>query len=356
MSIKSFFLKALPVFRVRDALRVDMKEYYDRLEERISMLDSKNEYLFYCLQHLDGETDLETKKRVFLNFPKASGRVADFQFVANFILSRVKKICDENGIVISLCGGTLLGAVRHHGFIPWDDDVDIEIMRDDYYRLEELLSKDEELVMRRYYKYRKNGTDAGYLTRIKLRESDQFFVDIFPLDYVTAEDSNSEKTWKQVEALCEEYSERVKEIFEQHRFFYTGDERPRAIEEIDAEIIALEREYLSKYKNQFIQDENYTHFVRAIGHGRWLRSLYRIQKTDDYLPFEQDAVVFEGKEYGAFKNYDGLLRFQYGDYWSLPGLINHKHESEFKDFSASDAQIVDSMRRKHSADLIQDSI
>ena len=107
------------------------------------MLDSKNDYLFFCLQHLDKETDLETKKRVFLNLPKASGQVADFQFVANYILSRVKNICDDNGIVISLCGGTLLGAVRHHGFIPWDDDIDIEIMRDDYYRLEEILADDE---------------------------------------------------------------------------------------------------------------------------------------------------------------------------------------------------------------------
>ncbi len=345
MSMKSFFLKVLPAFRVRDALRADMKEYFDRLEHRISMLDSKNDYLFFCLQHLDKETDLETKKRVFLNLPKASGQVADFQFVANYILSRVKNICDDNGIVISLCGGTLLGAVRHHGFIPWDDDIDIEIMRDDYYRLEEILAKDEELVMRRYYKYRKNGTDAGYLTRIKLRESDQFFVDIFPLDYVTVEDGDAEGTWKQVEAICEEYSDKVKEIFEQHHFFYTGDERPRAYDSMDAEIVALEREYLSKFKEQFVRGENYTHFVRAIGHGRWLRSLYQIQKVEDYLPFEQDAVVFEGKRYGAFKNYDGLLRYQYGDYWSLPSIINQKHEWEFEDYSSSDAEIVKQLRK-----------
>ena len=209
MSIRSFFRKVIPSYRAKDAIEADLHYFYSQLMNRMEQLEQKNEYLFFCLQHLDGETDYETKKRVFRNLPKASGETADFQFAANYILSRVNQICDQNGITFALCGGTALGAVRHEGFIPWDDDVDIDMLRADFNRLQKLLADDEELVMKRYYKYRFDGTEAGHLTRIKLRQSDQYFIDIFPLDYMSIEAGQEEAAWKEKEALCEKYSEKL---------------------------------------------------------------------------------------------------------------------------------------------------
>ncbi len=54
------------------------------------------------------------------------------------ILKALKKVCDEHGITFYLAFGTALGAVRHHGFIPWDDDIDIYMRMEDIERLEEV--------------------------------------------------------------------------------------------------------------------------------------------------------------------------------------------------------------------------
>ncbi len=55
------------------------------------------------------------------------------------ILVYVDKICKENNIKYTIAYGTLLGAIRHKGFIPWDDDIDIMLVRDEYEKLLEVL-------------------------------------------------------------------------------------------------------------------------------------------------------------------------------------------------------------------------
>ena len=57
------------------------------------------------------------------------------------ILLKLDKFCKENNINYALDSGTLLGAVRHKGFIPWDDDIDIIVPRKDYNRFIELMKK-----------------------------------------------------------------------------------------------------------------------------------------------------------------------------------------------------------------------
>lgn len=113
------------------------------------------------------------------------------------ILSDIDRFCRENGIRYSLDGGTLLGAVRHHGFIPWDDDIDIIMPREDYDRfLKSYQSKNGQ-----YRLYTKD-TIPAYRTQMFAKVIDTqtianeelyqqqdaygLWVDIFPADYVPA--------------------------------------------------------------------------------------------------------------------------------------------------------------------------
>ena len=111
------------------------------------------------------------------------------------ILDEFVRICEKHNLQYYLVGGTLLGAVRHQGFIPWDDDIDVAMPREDYDRFAEISVK--ELAPQYFYqcpetdphyfltyaKLRRNGTEV-YEERFKDAKFHKgVFIDIFPLDF-----------------------------------------------------------------------------------------------------------------------------------------------------------------------------
>ena len=122
--------------------------------------------------------------------------VAAAQKVMLEILVEIHRICVENNITYWLEAGTLLGAIRHKGFIPWDDDCDISMPRKDYERFLQIAQEklpetmflqtketDKEYPLP-WAKIRKNGTlliETGETGEEKYHHG--IFVDIFPYDY-----------------------------------------------------------------------------------------------------------------------------------------------------------------------------
>ena len=79
--------------------------------------------------------------------------LAQLHSVETELLAEAVRIFDENDIRYYVIGGTLLGAVRHKGFIPWDDDIDVAVPRNDYVRLISLMQHmDNEIVGMHYYR------------------------------------------------------------------------------------------------------------------------------------------------------------------------------------------------------------
>lgn len=86
---------------------------------------------------IDSKTQAELRTR----FNPEGSRLRELQLHILDILIEIDRICRENNIQYWMSGGTLLGAIRHGGFIPWDDDIDIEMYEEDYLRFKEVVSK-----------------------------------------------------------------------------------------------------------------------------------------------------------------------------------------------------------------------
>lgn len=103
------------------------------------------------------------------------------------ILLEFRRLCEENGLRYYLTGGTLLGAVRHKGFIPWDDDIDVVMPREDYKRFAQLCR--QQVLSQNYY-YQSSETASKYtffFAKLKKRpmrpdEAAEGYIDIFALD------------------------------------------------------------------------------------------------------------------------------------------------------------------------------
>ena len=110
----------------------------------------------------------------------------EYQKIMLDIMSAVHSLCEEHNLTYYLYAGTLLGAIRHNGFIPWDDDLDIIMPRKDYEKLFQILKtgKPEKIIITEPYKNLFGDNPFFQISRQSEMFDENIHIDIFPLDKV----------------------------------------------------------------------------------------------------------------------------------------------------------------------------
>jgi lipopolysaccharide cholinephosphotransferase len=237
------------------------------------------------------------------------------------ILQEIDSICKRHGIQYWLSSGTLIGAARHGGFIPWDDDLDIEMMREDYDRLMAVLPSELPPTMA----LQTHETDPNYFfyyAKIRDRRS------------LLAEGNNYDRMWKEQGIYIDIFPLEKQPIWlhklgentvgHMYKIWRTSTDDTKSIRKV----------------------MRWFHFNRRFVFPI-LRILCRLSGTDVItsgmgIPFHNrryakdifplSTLKFEGIDFPVPHDYDHMLRLIYGDYMQLPPeerIITHCAKLEF---------------------------
>lgn len=242
------------------------------------------------------------------------------------VLKDVDYVCRKCGIKYFADNGSLLGAVRHGGFIPWDDDIDICMLRDDYRRFFEVaelelkkLWPQYEVIDCRSGFYEKKGRVLSSRTSDFTDEyTDKFHgfpfsagLDIFPLDYVSP-DPDEEELRRQ---LCES----CWAVGESCNFMdVRGSGALEAIEEATGYIFTPDRPIKEQL---YVLADALSSMCPSDGATAVVLMEYWVRNHDHKYPislFEKTVMLpFECTEIPAPAGYDSVLKIEYGDYMRL---------------------------------------
>lgn len=252
----------------------------------------------------------------------------EIQTLSLEILKDIHNFCIQNDITYTLFGGTMIGAIRHKGFIPWDDDIDIAMPRPDYERFLSTYHSENG------YKLIAAGQEDSYIAFSRVCEMDKtlvinrilpwykhetgVWIDIFPLD-ATPDNPEEAKT------LINDFVKEWKECCAIRSSFSSFKD----VQGID-KIIKLFIKKIIRHipgKDIFTLNNKYIEHCKAIPWGstnHFANLAYMGYGFKEYLCMddikEMILVPYEDVKFYVCKGYDHLMRMKYGDYLLLPPI------------------------------------
>lgn len=253
------------------------------------------------------------------------------------MLQRFVEVCEEHQLRYWIVDGTLLGAVRHKGFIPWDNDIDVAMPRDDFNRLLEIGPSaflppfffqtpvtEDACYFSTYVKIRNEKGTAAAREEFETGMNCGIFIDVFCLDLIP--DSP---------ILRKLYYWHLNEISKMSRFALGKPLRGGWLNTVKH---ALQKTVYSLVYGSPDAAGLFLLYQKAAG--RYAQAKCRRIANRDFGYHEQyiwdkkdwDEVVeldFEGMKLNAPAGYDAILKHEYGDYWQIP---ENKSTHDYYDF------------------------
>ncbi len=237
----------------------------------------------------------------------------EVQLKATEILAEVVKICDRHSLRYSMTWGTMLGAIRHKGFIPWDDDIDIALPRKDYelfikYAKEELPKPYEVLENygnRRCMYAKVHNTETTFIESSVNGFSEYYkgiFIDIMPLDGMPKEEKDRKRYCKKVGKLVKAFN------WHRFNFKYCKTWKAKLCYLIPVKWIFKKWEKLIK-KHDFDNSE----YTCSTWNHNPERAIFKCDYFRELADYQFENLTVKGP-----KDYDGYLTDAFGDYMKLP--------------------------------------
>ena len=297
-----------------NGINMNLNYKYGLLDSSLDAHDAHMKMFAWENYRRGGETLEDAKKRFFRSLPKATGGMRLLQLGCAKLLGEFDALCKANEIPYWINFGTLIGAIRHGGFIPWDDDTDLGIMRDDLDRLMNVVEEESRYRITVVYdKY-------AHCRQVRFLYADgsiPCFLDLFIYDWAPAVDAAKAERQRELRRQMVDEMEKDERLAFWGECPYYSGEKPALIQGYYDHCLGVSRD-----EGIICDGGEAKAIVWAIDNldddkqHQWSYSL------SDLFPTQE--MEFEGVKLEAPGNPDVFLQSRYGDILELPKDI-HTH-------------------------------
>ena len=320
--------------RVND---IQDRVYDIRWQQKTS--NSQRDLQFWQIYKRPEESTLDAQLRFFHSLPQATGAARKSQLVLACLMKKVHDVCEKHGLKYWLNFGSLIGAIRHSGFIPWDDDIDLGMMREDAVKLINILKQDKELFPRYIFA---NTKENGVLRLCQFRWQEYVAnIDIFLYDYCR---ENSDEAWKFMRKQREK-------LLEAGRAYPVKSVNTKVVTtgNIQDDLKKLYVEYYSSVQKKLrICEEEAPYVVWGFDNGIYSNQDIHLFVKEIFFPLKQ--LSFEGYMFNVPNHYMEYIDPMYADsLFSLPSdMLSHKHVK----FTQEQMEALEMLYSKHICNAI----
>ncbi len=294
-----------------------MKFLEKMIEQKINQVIENQNKLFaksfetLLLLSFKGKNITEASKELYNSYPKAEGFIKYIQFCNLCLMKELKEVCDSLNIKFWLHAGTLIGAIRHQGFIPWDDDVDVAMTKEDFLILKKNLTNNNKLILEEFY----NRRTCSRQYQLKFKNELPIFIDIVQYDMTNARTPQE----------CEEFWLKYRTIYKKNLVKFKEKLKSNNVIDVGYDMLCKYDNKTKNYVDKLIDDAitkiNPSNYIE---NPSWYYSIenypfsYPIMKNEELFPLL--PVKFENTSFYIPNDFAKYLQ-PYGNIWHPPGDI-----------------------------------
>lgn len=282
---------------------------------KYAKLKKENIFYYYKKHNIDIRT-----------IPPATGKLRELQLANVVLLKELDYVCKQANLKYWLDGGTLLGAVRHKGYIPWDDDIDTGMLREDYNKIVEAFekySRDPDI----YAGFVRDKSN-NLIIKIQHKKCPCLFVDIFPFDFYGKSLTTDEQL---------RISKKIKNIRNNLSLILAAQ----------TSIINLQKILSEKIQNEILSNNSNNNCISDLVWGIDFNQPYENWFTEYDVIFPLKPILFEGEYFPSMNKPDCFLKRLYKDYLSYPKRITMGH-SIYKEFTEAEKDLIKSLIKNNN--------